>query len=65
MNSENKSFGVAHPLSLKITTFLISMVAVPNALLAVLMTADPSETEEEFTTSKEKEKLPAGHRHDW
>lgn len=48
---DNESFGVAHPLSLKIPALLIRMVTVPNASMAVLMTAEPSETEEVFTTA--------------
>lgn len=52
MNSEQRIIlGVAHPLSLKIPALLIRMVTVPNASMAVLMTAAPSETEEVFTTA--------------
>ena len=48
---DNGSFGVAHPLSLKIPALLIRIETVPNASMAVLMTAAPSETEEVFTTA--------------
>ena len=52
MRTENNgSFGVDHPLSLKIPALLIRIVTVPNASMAVLMTAAPSETEELFTTA--------------
>lgn len=47
----NQSFGVAHPLSLKMPALLIRIVTVPNASIAVLMTAAPFETDEVFTTA--------------